>query len=197
VFQADSEGSPRSNAICPSRCDLRYAKSESFLSTAAETRTKRRSWSWIPLGVALVVVALDQITKALAVARLSSHPEHLFGPLGLQLTYNTGSAFSLFTGSSVALMVVDVVLVGVLIVLGGRATSRTVQIGIGLMLGGAVGNFLDRIVRHHDRGVVDFITLSHWPTFNLADSAITVGAIVVVIGLLGQNREQDKANGSA
>ncbi len=142
-----------------------------------------RRW-WLVIVIAAAVVLVDQVTKAIALAHLSQLPHHLVGPFGLQLEFNTGSAFSLFQSSTVLLVVFDVVLVGALCVVGWRATTLPIQIGIGLILGGAIGNIADRAFRNLHGGVVDFITLSHWPTFNAADSAITIGAIVVVIGLL-------------
>ena len=92
------------------------------------------------------------------------------------------------------LVLFDVALVGGLCWLGLRATSLLMQIGIGLILGGALGNLADRAVRHHRGGVIDFITLSHWPTFNAADSAITIGALILGIGLLrDSSRDEPEA----
>ena len=145
-----------------------------------------RRW-WLVLAIAAAVILVDQVTKALAVAHLSEHPHHLVGPFGFQLEYNTGSAFSLFQSTTALLVVFDVVLIGVLCWVGFRATTLPIQIGVGMILGGAIGNIADRAFRHLHGGVVDFITLSHWPTFNAADSAITIGAIVVIIGLLSES----------
>ena len=142
-----------------------------------------RRW-WLVLTVAVAVIVIDQVTKSLALAHLSGAPRHVIGPFGFQLAYNSGSAFSLFQGTTVLLVVFDLALIAGLCWLGLRATSLLLQIGIGLILGGALGNLADRAVRHHHGGVIDFITLIHWPTFNAADSAITIGAIVLAIGLL-------------
>jgi signal peptidase II len=133
--------------------------------------------------VAAVVVAADQVTKSLAVAHLH-RPVHLVGPLGLDLGYNSGSAFSLFTGNAAALAVVAAVLVGVLGLLALRTRRLAVAAALGLVLGGAVGNLADRLVRGHHGDVVDFVTFTHWPTFNVADSAITVGVILLAVLLL-------------
>jgi signal peptidase II len=139
--------------------------------------------------VAGIVVVADQITKALAIANLS-RPRHVLGPVGLGLTYNTGSAFSLFGGSSGLLMVVDAILIAVLVIVGGRSSTLPLKVGIGLMLGGAISNLGDRLLRPRSHSVVDFVTLSHWPTFNLADSAITAGAVVVLVDLLVLRRSE-------
>jgi len=149
---------------------------------------------WVVLVVAVAVIAIDQITKSLALAHLGPGPTHLFGPFGFELTYNTGSAFSLFQGSSAPLFFLDVALVVVLLWVAFRSTSLLLQIGAGLIVGGALGNMVDRIARHHGGGVVDFITLSHWPTFNGADSAITIGSILIVISLLRDSGKHTEAS---
>ncbi len=134
----------------------------------------------VVVAIAAVVVVVDQVTKSLAVAHLD-HRVHLLGPFGLALGYNSGSAFSLFTGRSAALSVVDVVLVAGLLVAAWFARRPLVVIALGLVIGGAVGNLADRFVRGHHGDVVDFITLSHWPTFNVADACITVGVALLVV----------------
>ena len=145
---------------------------------------------WLSFAIALAVIIVDQLTKVLALHHLSTQPRHLFGPLGLQLTFNSGSAFSLFQGTTLLLGLFDVVLIVGLGWLALRPMSLLLRVGLGLILGGAIGNVADRIVKHHGRDVVDFITLSHWPTFNGADSAITIGAIIVVIGRLKEPSRQ-------
>ena len=131
----------------------------------------------------MAVLAADQVTKSLAEADIH-RPVHVVGPLGLGLTYNTGSAFSLFTGDTVVLGVVATVMAVVLVVLARRVRRTSSAVGLGLVLGGALGNLADRLFRGHGGAVVDFITLSHWPTFNLADTAITVGVVLLVVTLL-------------
>ena len=132
------------------------------------------------LAVALAVVVVDQVTTTLAEDHLH-HPVHLLGPLGLDLGFNTGSAFSLFTSFAPVLVVVAVVVAVALCLLAWRARSATAAVGFGLVLGGAVGNLVDRLARGHHGAVVDFITLSHWPTFNVADACIVVGLALVVV----------------
>lgn len=127
------------------------------------------------------MVAADQVTKSLAEAHLH-RPVHVLGPLGLALGYNSGSAFSLFTGDAPVLAVVAAVLVGVLGWLAWRARHTVVAVGLGLVVGGALGNLSDRLFRGHHGDVVDFITCTHWPTFNVADSCITVGVVVLIVG---------------
>lgn len=133
----------------------------------------------------MLVVAADQVTTSWAEADLH-RPVHLVGPLGLALQYNSGTAFSLFTGAGWWLVPLIAALVVAVAWLAWRSRSRLLSVGYGLVLGGAVGNLADRLVRGHHGDVVDFVTLSHWPTFNLADACITVGIVVVAVGWLRQ-----------
>ena len=131
-------------------------------------------------GVAALVVAADQATKSLAVARLHA-PVHLVGPLGLAIGYNSGSAFSLFTGAPAVVGAVALVLVGVLVWLAWTARDAWAAAAAGLVLGGALGNLADRAFRGHHGDVVDFVTLRYWPTFNVADACITVGVVALAV----------------
>ena len=138
-----------------------------------------------PLAVAGVVVVLDQLTKIWAVASLSDGPVEVIGTLlQFRLTRNPGGAFSLLTGLTPVLAVLAVGMVVYIV----RTTRRTDDIvmaySLALVLGGAVGNLVDRMARSPGflRGeVVDFIKVPNWPTFNVADCAITVGVILIAI----------------
>ena len=138
----------------------------------------------VGLVTAGLVVTADQVTKTLAVDRLSGPPTHLFGPFGLSLGYNSGVAFSLFTRATPLIAALAAVLVVVLSWLAFRARSGGVALSVGLVLGGALGNLCDRVFRSHHGSVVDFITLTHWPTFNVADACITIGGIALVVAQL-------------
>lgn len=133
--------------------------------------------------VAAVVLALDQLTKSLAVADLRKGPVHLVGPLSLELTYNTGIAFGLGSGLGDLIVVGVVLLVGVLVLAARGARTRTRAVAFGLVLGGALGNLADRVLRGRHGAVVDFIHTGFWPTFNLADSAIVCGTALVALSL--------------
>lgn len=148
--------------------------------TVAALTTARPRRLLLTAGVAAAVVAIDQSTKSLAESNLH-HPVHLVGPLGLALGFNSGSAFSLFTGAPAALAAVSLVLVGILVWLAWQARSAAVAVAVGLVLGGALGNLSDRAFRGHRGDVVDFVTLTHWPTFNVADACITVGVLLLVV----------------
>ncbi|HMD45679.1 MAG TPA: signal peptidase II [Acidimicrobiales bacterium] len=140
----------------------------------------RRRRLVVAVTVAAGVVVADQVSKSLAEAHLH-RPRHLLGPLGLSLGFNTGSAFSLFTGLAGVLAVVAAVLVAVLVLLAWRTSRTSVAVGLGLMLGGALGNLSDRLVRGHHGAVVDFISLRYWPTFNVADACIVAGVVVLLV----------------
>ncbi len=138
----------------------------------------------VAVAVAMVVVLLDQFTKAWAVHRLANGSIHVAGPLSFSLTYNTGSAFSLFTGRPALVATLALGLVAFLVVLAWRAASPARAAILGLILGGALGNLADRAFRPTHGGVVDFVALSFWPTFNLADSCVVVGSILLAASFL-------------
>lgn len=138
------------------------------------------------------MVAADQVTKSLAVAHLHQ-PVHLVGPFGLALTFNSGAAFSLFSGAAPVIAPLAAVLVVVLVFAAWRSRAPGISVGLGMILGGALSNLADRAFRGHGGAVVDFITLTHWPTFNVADAAITLGAVLVVVVTLVRGRGHDPA----
>jgi signal peptidase II len=129
------------------------------------------------------VVLVDQVTKWWALDRLSSGPIHVIGTLDLELSHNTGSAFSLFEGQGLALAALAVVLIGALSAMVWRAPSLGRAAVVGLILGGALGNLSDRVFRNDHGAVIDFVDFHFWPTFNVADSAITIGCVLLVISL--------------
>lgn len=135
---------------------------------------------------AAIVFAIDQASKAAAVARLSPGERVEILPfLDLERTSNSGIAFGLAGDlPPVLLMSVAAAVVVVLLIIGSRIRWRGAVLAIGLILGGALGNLADRATRG---AVVDFISLPHWPTFNLADAAITLGVALLALGALRSN----------
>ncbi|MGB9359747.1 MAG: signal peptidase II [Acidimicrobiia bacterium] len=136
--------------------------------------------------MAVVIVIADQATKAWAVEQLADGPIVIIdGWLNLKLVFNTGASFSFFAkgGAVIGLLVIAVV---VMIFFALRETGRRLDaIALGLVLGGAVGNLLDRIFRGDgflDGAVVDFINVPFFATFNVADIAINVGVGLLLIG---------------
>jgi signal peptidase II len=134
--------------------------------------------------IAAVVLVADRVTTTLALHHLHD-VRHVWGPFGLSLSFNSGFAFSLFTGQAVfvtVLLCLGVTVLGFVVAL---ARTAPEAIGGGLVFGGALGNLSERLWSSgHSGQVPDFITLTHWPTFNVADAAVTVGVIVVAISLL-------------
>jgi signal peptidase II len=142
---------------------------------------------------AAIVVALDQASKGLAASHLM--PGESISVLGdftrLTLVHNTGAAFGLFPGSRVPFIVVSVVAIGVVLYLFFRETYRSVanRVLLGCILGGAVGNLIDRVRLGY---VVDFIDIgfgtARWPVFNAADSAVTIGVLLLAWNLARSGR---------
>ena len=134
--------------------------------------------------MAALVLGLDQLTKSLAVAHLQGHNVRIVGPIGFRLEYNSGVSFSLGTGLTGLIIVVVVVLVGTIIWFARRVPSTQAAVAVGMILGGAIGNLLDRLVRGHHGAVVDFLYTKYWPTFNVADASIVCGCVLVAWALL-------------
>jgi signal peptidase II len=141
----------------------------------------------VTAAVAAAVVAADQVTTNVALDHLR-RPVHLLGPLGLNLQFNSGTAFSFFSGAGVWIVPVVLALLVVLAFLAWRASRTILAVAYGLVLGGAIGNLADRVLRGHHGKVVDYVTLSHWPTFNVADACITVGVVLLVAAVLTTGR---------
>jgi signal peptidase II len=161
----------------------------------AAAHAPRARWSLLA-GVAATVFVVDQLTKWWAVESLPGNTIDLVGSLRLRLAINYGSAFSIAEGRGALISLLALVIVGVLLRSGRYATSPSSAAAIGLVVGGALGNLTDRAFRDGDGflggGVVDFIDLQWWPVFNVADSAIVVGAILL---FLLQVREQPDGRG--
>jgi signal peptidase II len=137
------------------------------------------------LAVAVIVFALDQLTKWWAERSLSDGEiKPVLGDLlRLHLAHNAGAAFSTGTSYTFALTLIALVVIAVCLRMARRLRSKGWAVALGLIVGGALGNVTDRLFRAPSpfRGnVVDFIEIPHWPIFNVADSAITVAAALFV-----------------
>ena len=145
-----------------------------------------RQWR-VVAAIVLVIVAADQLTKSWALEALGDGSTvDLFWTLRFNLAFNTGMAFS--AGSNMG-PVIGIISIGVLVALAislRTATAPLRRVATALVIAGAMGNLIDRTVRG-DRwlrgAVVDFIDLQWWPIFNIADAAIVVGAVLLVIAL--------------
>ena len=155
----------------------------------APTPTRRgRRVSGLSLAIAAVIVVLDQITKHWAVNALADGAErHVVWTLQWNLTFNRGMAFSRGEGWGPVIGVLAFVVVLVLASTSARLGTRLAEVAAGLLIGGAVGNLVDRLFRGDAwmRGaVVDFIDVQWWPIFNIADIGVTVGAVLFAVAAL-------------
>lgn len=153
---------------------------------------------WLPLiGIASLIVLVDQVTKALVVANLDLYEQwapveslrHLFTFTYVQ---NTGAAFGLFQDGGALFAVIALVVVGLIVYFYRELPDAAplVRSALGLQLGGAMGNLIDRLTRGY---VVDFFDFKFWPVFNIADSAIVVGVISLVVLMWLADRRAAKA----
>lgn len=136
--------------------------------------------AWARAGAVLAcVVVCDQVVKALITASLERGEERdVVAGLKLVNVRNTGVAFGqLQHGGAIVAAVIALAVLALLIYFARCCTQPRIWLPTGLLLGGALGNIVDRI---NEGAVIDFIKLPHWPAFNVADSAITVGVIVLL-----------------
>ncbi len=132
--------------------------------------------------VAVVVIFLDQITKALVRANIDRF-EEVDLILGIKLihTRNTGVAFSLLSGGGPLVVIVAVIAVtALLIFFVTHLRTRLIWLPVGMLLGGAAGNLIDRA---RIGAVTDFAKIPHWPAFNVADIGVTFGVIILIFVL--------------
>lgn len=156
----------------------------------------------IPVGIAVAVVIVDQLTKLWIMTTFALHEQQNIIPGVFDLVYvtNTGAAFGFLAGSKSLLrqaFFVAVVIVALIVIVFAyghlKRQGRIFVYALGLIAGGAVGNLIDRL---RFGSVVDFLDFYigsyHWPAFNAADSAITVGVALFLLGTLLQHQEQKR-----
>jgi len=147
------------------------------------------------IGAIAAIVAIDQLTKAWAVAALADGPTHVFGEtVEFELTRNAGGAFSRFQGLTPVLAIGAIIVTFVLFRVLRRTTDIWLVVALTLVLGGALGNLMDRFFRAPGflRGhVVDFVSVGWWPVFNVADSCVTIGAVLLILRSLRAPRAVD------
>jgi signal peptidase II len=147
-----------------SDCDLSKARASAFARAAA---------------VAVVVVIIDQVTKQLVRSGLAPGEEHKIIP-GIKIVHvrNTGVAFSLFSSGGTLVLVFTLLALGLVVgYLALRPTRHLLWLPTGMLVGGAIGNLIDRISKG---AVTDFIKLPAWPAFNFADISITFGVLILL-----------------
>jgi len=134
--------------------------------------------------VAAIVITVDQLTKTWAAHTLATRDIDLFWTLRFQLARNRGPAFSLGFGSGGVIAILAIVIVIVFLVIGRSVDTKLGVLSLGLVLGGAIGNLVDRAFREGSGflggAVIDFIDPQWWPIFNVADMAVTIGGVLLV-----------------
>ena len=141
------------------------------------------------LGLALVVLVVDQATKLWAAGTLDyGMPVTVLPFFNLTLVHNTGAAFGIFRQQTLFFIVVSVLAVIAIAIYIKRKQNFLFlrDAALALILGGALGNLVDRLRFGY---VVDFFDFRVWPVFNVADSAITIGTILLIVSLLRKNRK--------
>lgn len=141
--------------------------------------------------IAGLVMAVDQVTKSLALAHLESPREVISGVLTLRLLYNPGGAFGMLQDFPGFFLVASLA-AAVIILIWVRHLDRPGWVApLGLVLGGGLGNLIDRVFRDTGGRVVDFIDLHVWPVFNVADAAIVTGIGIVLILSFKEGKEPE------
>lgn len=148
-------------------------------------QAKRRAGSlavYVPLlATAAVVASVDQLTKHIALGALADGPVDLIdGALSLTLTLNPGGAFGVLQGLPGFFLVATVGIILFILVWVRRVEDMRSVIPMGMVLGGGLGNLIDRVVRDTGGRVVDFIDLHVWPVFNVADASISIGVLLIL-----------------
>jgi signal peptidase II len=143
--------------------------------------------AWL-YGIAAITYLLDRVTKIWAERVLATRPpmQILSGVLQLNYTTNSGGAFSIGGSAPWVFVGASVVVIALIIVASFRIARPAFAVALGLVLGGAAGNLTDRVLRGPGLTgrVVDFIDLHIWPVFNVADSAIVLGAAILLVSSL-------------
>ena len=136
---------------------------------------------WLALvAIALAAVAADQLTKHIVASQLAlDDGVHVLGPLWIRHVQNSGIAFGLFSQATAVVIVLTAIAVAWMLAFFARAGARhpILPVALGLLIGGSVSNLADRVRLGH---VTDFIDLRWWPAFNLADTFIVVGVLVLL-----------------
>lgn len=155
------------------------------MTTTEEAAGRPRRYVLL-MGVALTALVVDFLTKEWALVTLTrgEFVDVIGEFLQFTLVFNTGAAFSLATGYAWVFTIISTVVVLAIGYMGWRVRSPWWGVTLGLMMGGAAGNLVDRFFRPpgpFEGAVVDFLSVPNWPVFNLADSCVVVGAVLVVV----------------
>jgi len=172
--------------------DVRVGSSTDGLTpiSAAERSLGAGAMQWVGLAaIALAAVAADQLTKRIVTSHLAlDQGDHIVGPFWIHHVQNSGIAFGLFSSRTAAVIVLTGIAVVWMLVFFARSGARhpVLPVALGLVIGGSMSNLLDRVRLGY---VTDFLDLRYWPAFNLADSFIVIGVLVLLGALVFAERE--------
>ena len=175
----------------PRRVDVRVGSSTDALTPLAGARRPlhARSQQWIGLlAIACAALVGDQLTKHIVASRLTLDAErHVVGPLSIHHVQNSGIAFGLFASATVVVILLTGVAVSAMLIFFARSGARhpILPVALGLVIGGSTSNLLDRVRLGY---VTDFIDFKYWPAFNLADSFICIGVVILLAALFAADR---------
>ena len=167
--------------------DVRVGSSTDALTPVAGAQRSLAATlnQWIGLAaISLAALAGDQLTKHIVSGHLSLDSErHVLGPLSIHHVQNSGIAFGLFSSATSVVTALTAIAVAWMLVFFARSGARhpILPVALGLLIGGSASNLIDRLRLGH---VTDFIDLRFWPAFNLADSFIVLGVLVLLGALL-------------
>ena len=162
------------------------------MDSPAVAKGRVRSAAFARAGlVLLIVVGLDQLTKHTIAAGVPVGETHKFLPLiDLVHVRNTGVAFGVFSGGGALVLTLTLLALAVLVIyLAWRPDRPYLWLPTGMLVGGAVGNLIDRI---SSGSVIDFIKLPYWPAFNVADMSITFGVLALLWVLEGKREDEPR-----
>jgi len=163
----------------------------------AERRVGASAWEWAALGtVAGAALLADQLTKQLVTSRVALGEQiDVLGVFSIHRVENSGIAFGLFPTATAAVIALTGLVVGWMLLFFARSGARhpVLPVGLGLVLGGSISNLLDRV---RLGAVTDFLDIGFWPAFNLADSFIVVGVVVLLAALFAADREAARRSSS-
>jgi signal peptidase II len=162
------------------------------VTSSADGRVRRAAFARAGLVVA-IVVGLDQLTKHTVATSIAPGETRKFLPLvDLVHVRNTGVAFGFLSGGGALVLIFTLVAVALLIGYLARRPDRPwLWLPTGMLVGGAVGNLIDRVA---SGSVIDFIKLPHWPAFNVADMSITFGVLALLWVLEGKRQREPETD---
>lgn len=179
----------------PRALDVRVGSATDGLApiSGAERSLAATAYQWVSLGaIALSALGGDQLTKYFAASRLDLGEQvHVAGPLSIHHVHNSGIAFGLFSNATAIVTALTAIAVGWMLLFFARSGARhpILPIALGLLIGGSASNLIDRVRLGH---VTDFIDLEFWPAFNLADSFIVLGVLILLAALLLPQRQRPR-----